>query len=181
MFASFRSILDTLVAFSIIGGVGVYFVLDYNQTERAKIQQSLEFAKILQSSEARAASFDLFEPWRGYDLSALNAAGPAQAVIEKFVRDVVTSTEGLEEKIYETASFYDTLSLCIETGACHAGTAQGLLGEGASDFYCLYRPVIEEMRRGRRETLGLGLERFALKHRGCDAGAKPASSEPTSS
>lgn len=167
MFANFRSFLEVLASLAIIGGVGIYFFLDYRESERAKVERSLQFATLLQSNEARAASFDLFEPWRNYDLAALNSVGAGNAVIEKFIRDVVKGTDGLEEKIYETTSFYDTLDLCIESGACDGETAQGLLGEGAHDFYCLYRPIIVEMRQGGRELLGAGLESFATSQRQC--------------
>lgn len=178
MSASFSKILDNLVALSIIGGLGVYFVLDARETERARIQQSIEFAKLLQSNEARAASFDLFEPWRNYDLTTLNAVGAGRAVLDKFVRDVVTGTEGLEKKVYETTAFYDTLALCVETGACHAETAEGLLGQGAHDFYCLYRSIIVEMRSGGRD-LGVGLERFATQEKSCAEAAQSAAADPS--
>lgn len=179
MSAHFKNLLEILASLSIIGGVGIYFFLDYRETERARIERSLDFATLLQSNEARAASFDLFEPWRSYDLSTLNAVGPGRAVIEKFIRDVVTATDGLEEKIYETTSFYDTLNLCIENGACDEATAQGLLGEGAFDFYCLYRPIIEEMRRGSRVMLGAGLEEFATRRGPCTEEAAAEQDAPS--
>lgn len=181
MSVSIKSFLDVLVSLSIIGGLGAYFITDRNAKHLARTQQSLEFAKMLQSTEARAASFALFKPWGDIDLAALNSEGPNAAVVKKLVRDVVTSTNGLEEKIYETAGFYDTLSLCIDTGACDEATARGLMAEGAFDFFCLYKPVIEEMRSGGRPTLGRGLEKFALKSRKCGVKAEPKSTTATKS
>jgi hypothetical protein len=158
----------------IVLGVPLLFIEHHLQVERDKSTATLEFVKRYQDAQLASERFVLLAPWMKIDVEAFRRAKPSPRAIQDLVLKLVDSSASsagqrdMREAIFSIVDFYETLQLCIDADMCDKKLAASYFGEYSTQFYCLYKPYIQKLRKQQNmPSYGRRLEQLASTI-GCD-------------
>jgi hypothetical protein len=122
------------------------------QLDRDRQAATLEFAKIFQSPQLVEKRLALLAPWLDgdYDVRRLRKLRVSTADVRAIVLNMVDasnpSSADVRSAIFDLVDFYETLQLCVERKQCDQDMASAYFQPYAWEFYCLYRPYINQLR-----------------------------------
>ena len=161
-------LINILVSIVVIAGVPLFFVQQYYEYNRTRVGKTIDFAMLLQSADFKNARYNTLKPWLDQPLEAFQAAHPPEAIREKFVRDVVATNKEIFPALFEINEFFNSLGVCVESGACDADVADKQFGEFAKGIHCLYGIIYNDMKRKYLlDGFGQKIKYFAEKNGFC--------------
>jgi hypothetical protein len=133
-------------------GIPSLIIEHHFQLERDRQAATLEFAKIFQSPHLVEKRLSLLTPWLDgdYNVQRLRKLGVSTADVRAIVLNMVDpsapSSADVRSAIFNLVDFYETLQLCVERQRCDQEIAAAYFQPYAWEFYCLYRPYINQLR-----------------------------------
>jgi len=175
----FPRLLAVLEAASYVAGVialCLLYIQLQNDAAARRAQHTLEFVSQFNSDPMSSHRQNALKPWLDHagQLGAINAAGGLpRAEIDSLSRQVVAEYDAghvetpASLSIQEVAGFFDQLAICIDSSVCDAAVARDYFEDYATNFWCMNRAVLADLRREfAMPELGEGLRPFQRK-RGC--------------
>ncbi len=141
-----------IVATAVLG-IPTLLIEHHFQLQRDRQNTTLEFAKLFQGAHLVSQRFALLMPWLEgkYDIENLRRVEASRADLRAIVLDMVepitSSSAQLRSAIFDVVDFYETLQLCIENDRCDKAMAVAYFQGYAWEFYCLYQPYIEKLKK----------------------------------
>lgn len=174
MYAQIKRVFEILSYLAVIIGVGIAWYEYRSQIDRTARQQSLDFVLRMHDDRIATARVAVLKPWLKYNLDALATSSASAEVVDalvlKMVDENTTDDPATDAKssIVILTEYLDSAQACIESKVCEAKVLDQLLGDFGRSFFCLYRPVIETMRKtARLDNFGRGSEAFAARQGSC--------------
>lgn len=164
-----KDMIEMAASVVVVAGIPLFFIQQHIQDNNARVDKSLQYFLLFQSETYMKPRTDIFYPWLHYDIANFMHAAPPAAVVQKFVKDVVSSNPDVVASLNRVDTFYKGVALCTENRLCDAATAHRLFGPFAREVYCLYMPAFDEIQLNlAMRDFGKPLETFATLEGGCE-------------
>ena len=148
----------------IVCGVITFFVERYIDNQNRIEENTLHYVRDFQSREYVGNRYFLLRLWEGTDLKAINRIGIGPVALRKLVLDRIYGARAPEKRrdidkaIFEMVDFVDSFAVCVHAGRCDRHNTGDIITRYASEFFCIYRPIVASMR-----------DAYALKRFGNDS------------
>lgn len=119
-------------------GVPLFFLQQFWEVERERINRSLAYVDSYRSGEILENRLRLIEIWSEYPVELIRAASPSREIIDKLVLDLSVTHDDFARSILILTDFFDSVSECLRVHECHEDGLSDLMSDHAYIFCNLY-------------------------------------------